>query len=49
MARLVAKNRHQKDACYDEIGLCAQHKDTIPSSTVNTSDCMRLYDGLKKR
>jgi hypothetical protein len=23
-ARLMVKNGHQKDMCYDEIGLCAQ-------------------------
>lgn len=28
MARLVVENRHQKDTCYDDIGLCAQHIDT---------------------
>jgi hypothetical protein len=30
MTRLVY--RCQKDTCYDEIGLCAQHINTIPSS-----------------
>lgn len=28
MGRLVVENRHQKDTCYDDIGLCAQHIDT---------------------
>lgn len=32
MTRLV----HQKDTCYNKIGLCAQHKDTIIGSTINT-------------
>ena len=29
MARLVVMNGHQKDTCYDEIGLCAQKVDNI--------------------
>ena len=29
MARIALKNGHQKDMCYDEIGLCAQNIDTI--------------------
>jgi hypothetical protein len=32
MTRLV----YQKDTCYNKIGLCAQHKDTIIGSTMNT-------------
>ena len=36
MARLVVKNDgHQKDTCYNEIGLCAQNKDTILGIVVN--------------
>ena len=38
MARHVVNNEHQKDAWYDESGLCAQNKDTIISSAINTID-----------
>lgn len=31
--RLVVNNEHQKDMCYEEIGLCAQKLDTILGST----------------
>lgn len=31
--RLVVKNEHQKDMCYEEIGFCAQNLDTILGST----------------
>ena len=27
MARHLVKNGHKKDTCYNELGLCAQHKD----------------------
>ena len=29
MARLMVRTRHQNDACYNEIGLCAQNILTI--------------------
>jgi hypothetical protein len=32
MARLMVRTRHQNDACYDEIGLCAQNIHTILGS-----------------
>jgi hypothetical protein len=35
MARLVVMTGHQKDTCYNEIGLCAQNKDTVLGSVVN--------------
>ena len=35
MARLAYKNEHQKDTCYNEIGLCAQNKDITPGSIPN--------------
>ena len=35
MARLVAKNEHQKDMCYNEIGPGAHNIDTISCSIVN--------------
>ena len=37
MARIVVKNGHQKDTCYNEIGLCAQHISTILGSLVNNT------------
>ena len=37
MARLVGKNGHQKDMCYNEIGLCAQNKDIIVGFAANIS------------
>lgn len=36
MQQDLVKNGHQKDACYNEIDLCAQNIDNTPSSTVNT-------------
>jgi len=35
MARLVVKNGHDKDSCYDDIGLCAQIILTILGSKLN--------------
>lgn len=35
-ARLVVKNAHQKDMCYNQIGLCIQKKGTILGSIINT-------------
>lgn len=32
MARLVAKDIHQNNPCDNEVALCIQNKDTIPSS-----------------
>ena len=32
MARLMVRTRHQNDACYNEIGLCAQTIHTILGS-----------------
>ena len=34
MARLVTKNRHQKNMCHNEIGLCAQNIDINIGSTL---------------
>lgn len=31
--RLVVKNEHQKDMCYEKIGFCARNLDTILGST----------------
>jgi len=36
MARLVIKIKHQKGICSDEIDLCAQNKDTILGSVLNS-------------
>ena len=36
MARVVVKNGHQIDTCYNEIRLCAQIKDIIMGSILNT-------------
>ena len=36
MARLVVKNGHQKETCYNELELCAQNKDNVLGSVVNT-------------
>ena len=35
MARLVVKNGHDKDSCYDDIELCAQNILTILGSILN--------------
>ena len=35
MARIVIKNRHQNDMCYNDIGLCAQFMDIVLGSIVN--------------
>ena len=35
--KVVVKNGHQKDMCYNEIGLCAQNKDIILGFVANTS------------
>ena len=35
MARLVVKNGHDKDSCYDDIELCAQDILTILGSILN--------------
>ena len=40
-AGLVVKNGHQKDMCYNEIGLCAQNKDSVLGSLINRSG--RVY------
>ena len=37
MSRLMLRTDTQKDTCYNEIGLCAQNKDTILGSIVNTN------------
>ena len=36
MARLIVKNGHQKDTCYNEIALCAQNLDAVLGSIFNT-------------
>lgn len=35
MERLVVKNGHEKDACYDKIGLCVHTLDIIIASIYN--------------
>ena len=41
MARLVVKNKHEHDTCYNGIRLCPHDTDTILGSIVNTSN--RVY------
>ena len=41
IARLVLENRHSKDTCHNDIGLCAQNIDTFLGSIVNTF--VRVY------
>ena len=48
MARLVLKNEHD-DTCYNEIGLCAQNKDTILGIVVNINERTHLCDLLKRK
>ena len=35
MAKLVVKIEHQKDMCYNEIGLCVKNLDIILGSIAN--------------
>lgn len=43
MARFnVVKIGHQKDMCYNEIGQCALHKDTILGSLPTAHNCKGL-------
>ena len=37
MVELVLMNRHQKDMCHNENGLCAQNVDTLLNTIVMTS------------
>ena len=34
MARLIVKNKHQKDLCFDKIGLCAHNTDALPGPSI---------------
>ena len=49
MARLVVKNKYKKDTCYEEIGPCAQHMDTILGSIDDTSGDVYVIVNKKKR
>ena len=37
LAKLKVKNGHQKDTCYDDIGLCAQIIAVVLGSIVNAT------------
>ena len=49
MARLVVKNKYKEDTCYEEIGPCAQHMDTILGSIDDTSGDVYVIVNKKKR
>ena len=49
MARLVVKNRHNKDSCHNKIGLCAQILDIILSSIDHDSYNYKSTNKKKKR
>ncbi len=43
IANIVGNNRHQKDTCYDRIGLQGLDLDTIQGSTINTIGGFDVY------
>ena len=45
MERLLVINRHQKDTCYDEIGVYPRNVNTMQGSTVNTMEGSMPYVG----